>query len=124
MGNLTKSFEDYLEAIYLLEQEKGRVRVKDVAKSLDVKLPSVTEAVRKMSKTKLVEFERYGSIKLTKQGKLFAKEVYEKHRILFEFLHNVLGVDKATAMKDACEIEHSLSNTTLRKLKQFMKKWR
>ncbi|KYK24438.1 hypothetical protein AYK26_06735 [Euryarchaeota archaeon SM23-78] len=124
MASLTKSFEDYLEAIYLLEQEKGAVRVKDVAKSLDVKLPSVTEAVRKMSKAQLVEFERYGLIKLTEQGKVFAKGVYKKHEVLFEFLHNILGVDKATAMKDACEIEHSLSNTTLKKLKQFMKKWR
>ena len=67
MAGLTKSFEDYLEAIYILGQEKGKVRVKDIAKSLDVKLPSVTEAVRKMSKVKLVEFERYGLIKLTEQ---------------------------------------------------------
>src|SRR4030042_3938854 len=122
MVSLTKSFEDYLEAIYLLEQEKGSVRVKDVAKSLDVKLPSVTEAVRKMSKAQLIEFERYGLIKLTAQGKFFAKEAYKKHETLFDFLHKTLGVDKATALRDACEMEHGLSNTTLNKLRQFMNK--
>ncbi|MBN2052798.1 metal-dependent transcriptional regulator [Candidatus Woesearchaeota archaeon] len=124
MGSLTKSFEDYLEAIYLLEQEKGAVRVKDVAKSLGVKLPSVTEAVRKMSKARLIEFERYGLIKLTGHGKIFAKEVYKKHKTLFNFLHKILGVNKSIALKDACEMEHGLSNITLNKLRQFMNKRR
>ncbi|MBN2459253.1 metal-dependent transcriptional regulator [Candidatus Woesearchaeota archaeon] len=124
MGSLTKSFEDYLEAIYLLEQEKGSARVKDVAKRLGVKLPSVTEAVRKMSKAGLIDFERYGLIRLTGQGRALAKEVYKKHEILFEFLHVMLGVDKATALRDACEMEHGLSNATLNKLRQFMEKRR
>ena len=124
MGRLTKSFEDYLETIYILEQERGAVRVKDIANNLGVKLPSVTEAVRKMAKAKLVEFERYGLIRLTKKGKGFAKRVYGKHKVLFDFLHNILGVSKAVSIRDACEIEHTLSNTTLKKLKQFIKKRR
>ncbi|PKL73320.1 MAG: metal-dependent transcriptional regulator, partial [Methanobacteriales archaeon HGW-Methanobacteriales-2] len=65
---ITRSVEDYLEAMYSLELEQGTIRVKDVAETLGVKPPSVVEAVKKLSKMNMVSYERYGTIKLKEDG--------------------------------------------------------
>ena len=84
--NLSKSFEDYIETIYLIKKLKGIVRVKDVAKDLKVKMPSVTGAIKKLSDLDLVVYEKYGLIKLTKKGEKLANDVYKKHDALFVFV--------------------------------------
>jgi DtxR family Mn-dependent transcriptional regulator len=122
MASLTQSEEDYLEAIYVVKQEKKVVRTKDVAKHLNIKLPSVTEAIKKLSKKGLTVYEKYGYIQLTKKGEKHAKSVFKKHEILFAFLTKILGVKKETALRDCCLIEHSLSAETLEKLISFVKK--
>ena len=121
MASLTQSEEDYLEAIYVINQEKKVVRTKDVAKHLNIKLPSVTESIKKLSKKGMTIYEKYGLIKLTKKGEKYAKEVFKKHQTLFLFLTKFLGVKKETALKEACMLEHSLSTETLEKLIKFVK---
>jgi len=121
MRKITKSFEDYLEAIYLLKRGEESSRVTDVAESLGVKLPSVTGAVKKLSKMGLVDYERYGRIKLTKAGEKVAKEIYKKHKIIYLFLKKILKVEKKRALREACLIEHIISRSTLRKLSKFVK---
>jgi len=118
--NLSKSFEDYLETIYLIKVFKSVVRVKDVAKNLKVKMPSVTGAIKKLSDLDLVVYKKYGLIKLTKKGENLAKDVYKKHDALFVFLTRFLGVTKEVALEEACAIEHNISESTLKKLKKFI----
>ncbi len=118
--NLSKSFEDYLEMIYIIKKDKGNVRVKDIAKSLGVSLPSVTMAIKKLAKINLIDYEKYGLVKLTKKGEEIAKDVYKKHKTLFEFFTKILKIDKKTALKDACLMEHGLSKFTLNKLIKFV----
>jgi len=118
--NLSKSFEDYIETIYLIKELKGVVRVKDVAKNLKVKMPSVTGAIKKLSDLDLVVYKKYGLIKLTKKGENLAKDVYKKHDALFVFLTRFLGVTKEVALEEACAIEHNISESTLKKLKKFI----
>jgi len=118
--NLSKSFEDYLETIYLIKVFKSVVRVKDVAKNLKVKMPSVTGAIKKLAGLDLVVYERYGLIKLTEKGEKLAEEVYKKHDALFVFLTKFLGVTKEVALEEACAIEHNISDSTLKKLKKFI----
>ena len=118
--NLSKSFEDYIETIYLIKELKGVVRVKDVAKNLKVKMPSVTGAIKKLSDLDLVVYKKYGLIKLTKKGENLAKDVYKKHDALFVFLTRFLGVTKEVALEEACAIEHNISDSTLKKLKKFI----
>lgn len=120
--NLSKSFEDYLETIYLIKNLRGVVRVKNVAKNLDVSMPSVTGAVKKLADLDLVIYEKYGLIKLTKKGENLAKDVYKKHEALFVFLTRFLGVSENIALKEACAIEHNISESTLKKLKRFIEK--
>ncbi len=117
---LSPSLEDYLESIYVIQGELNVVRTKELAKRLKVSLPSVTEAVKKLSENQFLKYKRYGSIKLTKKGEKTAKNVYNKHKVLLNFFNEVLKVDKVVAEKDACKIEHILSQTTLNKLTKFL----
>ncbi|AXV37611.1 MAG: DtxR family transcriptional regulator [Methanobacterium sp. BRmetb2] len=114
--NLTKSIEDYLEVIYKLKKAKGIIKVSDIAEELNVKPPSVVEAVNKMSKLKFISHKKYGEIKLNKRGIKIAKSITYKHTTLKNFL-NILGVNNKTAEREACAMEHILSNSTVKKVK-------
>lgn len=116
---ITRSVEDYLETMYYLEQEKGTIRVKDVAKSLGVKPPSVVEAVKKLSKMDMVSYERYGTIQLKDEGLRIGEIVSYRHQLLKDFLI-LLGVEEEVAEKDACSMEHVMDVSTLNKFKKFI----
>lgn len=114
---LTKSIEDYLEVMYNLKKTKGVIKVGDIAFELGVKPPSVVEAVDRISKLKLVSREKYGEIKLNNKGIAVARSIIHKHNTLKRFL-NVLGVDDETAEREACAMEHILSDSTINKLER------
>ena len=118
--SLSASMEDYLETIWLIKQELGVVRVRDIARARDVALPSVNSALKNLSRLHLVKHDRYEFVELTSKGSQAAKRIYERHLILRQFLKEVLGVDKKTAEKDACKLEHSLSPESLERLTRFM----
>ncbi|MBN1780876.1 metal-dependent transcriptional regulator [bacterium] len=117
---ITANMEDYLEAIHVLAQDRGNVRVKDIAQVLNVTMPSVSGAVKKMEKQGLVSHPKYDTIVLTARGSVMAEEIYRRHRIIKSFLENVLGLDPDIAEQDACRIEHNISPETLAGLKRFM----
>jgi len=118
---LSKSLEDYLEAIYVVAQEKKIVRVKDLIKMLDVKTASVIGALKKLEGRGFVEHEHYGYIELTPEGEKEAVRIYEKHVVLLRFLTEILMVNKDTAEKDACLIEHCISEETFGKIIQLIR---
>ena len=118
---MSPALEDYLESILIIEKEKEHVRVKDVAKFIDVKPPSVIEALKHLEEKKLVVHEHYGYIKLTNEGLSQAEDIYERHNTLNKFLNQILGVEEKIAEKDACKIEHYLSKETLEKIIDFVK---
>ena len=72
---LTPAMEDYLEAIYNLDKEKRVVRVKDIAKTLGVKMPTVTNMLKTLSKRELIDYEKYEYLELTKKGHRIGKEI-------------------------------------------------
>ena len=117
---LTSVMEDYLEAIFDLGKEKKVVRVKDIARRLDVKMPTVTSMLKNLSKRKLVHYEKYEYVELTDKGSEVGGEVYRKHMILRRFLTDVLNIDLNTADKEACKMEHALSVGTLDSMTDFM----
>ena len=119
---LTKSLEDYLEAILILEKGHDEVRVTDIANFLDISKPSVNKAVKILKDEKLIDFEKYGKIKLTAQGTKIAKDIFFRHQTLKKFLMNDLGIDKETAESEACAIEHVISKESLYKLIEYSKK--
>lgn len=121
MEKLSHSLEDYLEAILIISQDKKTVRVKDLVKRQGVKTSSVIGALKKLGNRGLVEHELYGYIELTSKGIKKATKIYEKHKVLYKFLTNVLGVNKNIAEKDACLIEHYISDDTFVKMITFMR---
>ena len=116
----TASMEDYLEAVVVLGAGKEAVRVTQISKALGVKKPSVTSALRKLSKEGLVEHERYGHVVLTAEGQKIAEDVFRRHETLRHLLADILGVDPKIASEDACKMEHSISPASLERLAKFV----
>ena len=117
---LSASLEDYIEVIYILDQQCFSVGITDISSELSISKPSVTKAVKLLKSKGLLFQEKYGKINLTVEGKKVAKEIYQRHQILSKFLVDALGVSKKTAEIDACKIEHILSRETIGKIKKFL----
>lgn len=120
--DLTKASEDYLEAIYeLAGEDNNPVRSVDLATKLGVSRPSVNNAVAVLKKKGLVNQEPYGSILLTEEGFRYGKDTLSRHTTLYHFLHDILGVAEETAEDEACEIEHTISDDTMRRWEKHLR---
>ena len=120
MRKITKSYEDYLEAIVVLENKQIKVQSVEIARALGVSKPAVHKAMDELIELGHVIKEKYGDIKLTESGRKIAMQVFEKHNEIKQFLIK-LGVDEKTAEHDCCLIEHVISEITLEKIKEFNK---
>ena len=114
---LTPAMEDYLEAILMIKQQHGYVRCVDVAEQLGVKKPSVSRAVKELSKSGHLVKNADGTLSLTELGLQIAEQIYEKH-LFFTKQLILAGVDPETAEQDACGIEHAVSSESFQKLKK------
>lgn len=117
---LGESLEDYLETIVILS-EKGKVRSIDVAKLMNVSKPSVNKAMNVLKEKGLIEQEAYGDIRLTPSGKEMADMIFNRHKTIRTFLSEILEVSSENAEKDACKIEHIISEETFNKIANFKK---
>jgi len=120
MISLTPSLEDYLETILVIVLREKVARVRNIAKSLNVKTASVIGALKTLSERGLVVHERYGYVELTPQGRTVANEIYGKHKTLVKFLNGILGIDLKTATEDACKIEHYIHQESLQRINKFI----
>jgi len=116
----TRNIEDYLEAIWDLQKNKGYIKVKDIADKLEVTRPSVSEMIKKLSENEYIIYEKYGGIIFTGKGKKLAQEIKKRHNLFVEFL-KIIGVSEENAQKDACEFEHGVSPETITRLLEFIK---
>ncbi len=117
--HLSSSQEDYLEAILVLVR-KGRVaRVRDIAKALGVGMPSVSTALKALSRRRLVNYDPYQFITLTDSGEQAAEEISSRHRVLQAFLTDVLGLGEDVAEANACRMEHAVDAEVLERFRQF-----
>jgi DtxR family Mn-dependent transcriptional regulator len=117
---LSPTMEDYLEALFLLSQEKGAIRIKNIAKKLDVKMPTVTSMLKALSEKGMIDYEKHEYLELTEMGRAIGQEIDRRHHIIRRFLTNILKIDAKTADDEACQMEHGMSPATLNKLVQFM----
>ncbi|MCD8040134.1 MAG: metal-dependent transcriptional regulator [Clostridia bacterium] len=115
-----QSTEDYLETILLLSQKQEYVHKIDVARAINVSQPAVQKAVKLLAAQGFITSEGM-HIYLTESGKTYAAEVYDRHCTLKKFLA-AHGVSEENADKDACEMEHILSEETYEKIKEFLEK--
>ena len=118
---MTKSLEDYIEVVYVLIHEKNRARVRDIATSLKVKMPSVVKGISELKKLGLVTQEPYGDVELTAKGRRTATVILNRHNKIRAFLM-LIGVSQRIADKDACQMEHVISAETFDRIRDFLRK--
>lgn len=119
-NELHESGEDYLERILMLEESKGvgKVHAVDIANSMGYSKPSISKAVKKLVSLGYIKVNRKEEISLTEEGKRAASSTYERHRFLCGFFLS-LGVEKEIAHRDACKVEHDLSEETYQALRKL-----
>ncbi|NNF99342.1 MAG: metal-dependent transcriptional regulator [Desulfobacteraceae bacterium] len=118
--HMTESMENYLETILELEKEFKVARAKQISDKLNVQRGSVTGALKALSDKGLINYAPYSFITLTTKGNRIAREITERHRILKDFLLNVLQVDEDAAEKTACRMEHVVDPVTMERLMCFI----
>lgn len=115
------SLEDYLESIFVLGSGERPVRLTDIARKLGVKKSSAVSALNKLQTEGLVLHERYGDVMLTQKGIEIASRIYKKHLTVYAFLSEILGIEDITANREACKIEHYISDRTAERLEMLIK---
>lgn len=116
-----ESAEDYLESILMIEEKKGVVHSVDIAEDRGFSKASVSVAMKKLRENGYIEMKHDGSLILLPTGREIATRIYERHKVLTDYFE-FLGVDKEVAQKDACKIEHDLSEETFLKFKEDVEK--
>ncbi len=119
--NLYESSEDYLETILILSNKQESVRSIDIVEYLNFSKPSVSVAMKKLRENGYINVDKKGHITLTEEGLKVASKTYEKHRLLTDLFISI-GVNKEIAEKDACRVEHTLSEETFEAIKKSIKK--
>ena len=114
-----ESLEDYLETILSLQNKLGQVRSIDIVHELGYTKPSVSVAMKNLREREYITMASDGYITLTESGRKRAENVLERHKLLYNWLIRI-GVNEETAMKDACKIEHDLSEETFLAIKNFL----
>ena len=115
-----RSSEDYMETILILSKKLPVVRSIDIAVQLNFSKPSVSVAMKHLRENDCIEVSPAGFITLTEKGMKIATSVYERHQVLSDWLIS-LGVDPKTAVEDACEMEHQISDESFQAMKKFIK---
>ena len=116
-----ESAEDYLERILQLQEKQERVISLDIANSMNYSKPSVSRAMKNLKEDGYIVIDSNGAITLTEKGEKVATRIYERHKIISEVLMR-LGVSEDNAVKDACKIEHDLSDETFDAIKKHIEK--
>lgn len=119
---ISKSLEEYLKTIYIIEKQNDKPRVTDIAEKMNCTKPSVNKSLKLLKEKELVIYEPYGQIELTEEGKKLAKKILEANDIVYLFLREILGEDEEIAESEAKKIKMEMNDTTLNKLAKYLHK--
>lgn len=117
--NIYESSEDYLERILQLQEKQEKVISIDIANSMNYSKASVSRAMKNLRENGYILVSSSGVITLTEKGFEIANRIYERHKTIAKVLM-MLGVSEENALKDACKIEHDLSEETYSAIKSHM----
>ncbi|MCL1931771.1 MAG: metal-dependent transcriptional regulator [Treponema sp.] len=116
---MQESAENYLETILMLSLKGSRVRSIDIVNELEYSKPSVSVAMKNLRTKNYIVMDDEGYISLTAKGRKIADAMYERHVAISDWLVS-LGVDKKTAVQDACKMEHAMSEKTFMAIKRHI----
>lgn len=119
---ISKSLEEYLKTMYVLKKQNGYLRVTDIAEKMGCSKPSVNKSINILKENKLVNYETYGEIELTKEGEDLAKKILETYDIAYLFLKEILGLSMEEAKQEAEQIKTVISDNTINKLAKYVHK--
>ena len=117
---ISKSLEEYLKNIYIIEKQNQKPRVTDIAEKMNCTKASVNKSLKLLKEEELILYEAYGSIELTEKGKRYAKKILEANDIVFLFLTEILGEKKEIAEEEAKEIKMVMKDSTVNKLAKYL----
>lgn len=106
----TQAVQDYLKAIYEIQQSVERVATTALASHMEVTAASVTGMLKKLAELKLVTYQPYQGVELTGSGEKIALEVIRHHRLVERYLAEALGVPWDQVDAEADKWEHVLSD--------------
>lgn len=118
-----KSEEDYLESILMLSKSGNPIRSVDIANGLGFSRPSVSVAMKNLRGNGYILTDSDGFITLTESGREIAQKMYDRHVLISDWLI-FLGVDRETAVNDACKMEHDMSEQSFSALKKHIEEWK
>lgn len=121
--NVSEAMQNYLETIYILSNQLPQVHAADICAYLEYSRPTVSVVVRQLRDQGYLEISDENHITLTQQGLEIAERMYDRHTLLAHVLMD-LGVEKKTAYRDACRIEHDLSEESIRCIKARYGEWK
>ncbi len=119
MKKLSDSLEDYIEIIFYICRRKVGAHTSEIARYLNVKMSSVTRALKCLSESGLLNYSKYKRVLLTKTGIEYARYILEKHRVAYDFLHFVLRQEPYAADEAAKKMKKALDEDTLKKMQEF-----
>jgi Mn-dependent DtxR family transcriptional regulator len=114
-----ESAENYLETILVLSLKGENVRSIDIVNELEYSKPSVSIAMKNLRTDGYITMDDDGYIKLTSKGRKIAEKMYERHVAISDWLIS-LGVDRKTALHDACKMEHVISEKSFLAIKNHI----
>jgi DtxR family Mn-dependent transcriptional regulator len=113
---VTDTIEEYMECIYRLQQRDGAARTSDLVNMLHVAPGTVTNTIRRLKRDGLVTHQPYKGAQLSERGRAIAVDVLRRHRLSERLLTDILHVGWDEAHREACRLEHGLTETVVRKL--------
>ena len=117
---ISKSLEEYIKTMYVLQKQKGIIRVTDIAQKMKCTKASVNKAIKQLKEKAYVNYETYEKIEITKDGVKLAKKVLEAYDIVYLFLTELLGIEKKEANLEAEKMKQSMEDATLNKLAKYV----
>ena len=116
----TANKQDYLRALYILEEEKNELKSIDLARYLHISKPSVSEMVQELNKEGFISYKKYSKLKFTSKGRRIAQKLTSKHRLIELFLKNILKVNSINIHQEAHRLEHAFSDDSINKLRKLL----
>ncbi len=114
------SIEDYLSAIYKYRNESGNIKPNIIAEKLGISNAAVTDMLRRLSREKYVNYEKYKSVTLTEKGRAYARNMVRRHRIWEVFLNQVVGMPWDKVHDEAHKLEHSASDELIDRMEEML----
>lgn len=106
----TKAVEDFLKAVYVLQQRDERASTNALREALRITAPSVTDMAKRLTDSGLIDYQKYKGVRLTDKGERVALQVLRRHRLIELYLVQELGYELHEVHEEAENLEHVVSD--------------